>query len=97
MPPPEETVDSSAIGRKKRIAVIIALGCGLGLPALHLAFLARFLPDWLNAVIVGGIVWICFEVVIPENTTGVFRRRKIAKAQQGARANAGTVTPRAVE
>jgi hypothetical protein len=66
--------------RKKNLRVVAALGCGVLLPFLHIAFLARFLPDWLNAALVGGVFWICFAEVIPANTVGILRRPKVSPA-----------------
>lgn len=69
------TSDSEAQATKRKNRVVIgALLGGLCLPLLYLAFLAEYLPDWLDTAVVGGIWWVCFAEVIPANTV-VFLRR----------------------
>ena len=80
--------EAQAIRRKNRI-VISALLCGLILPFLYIAFLAEYLPDWLDTVIVGGIFWVCFAEVIPANTVGFFRRPQKKEPIQPAETTRG--------
>ena len=62
--------------RRKNLIVLVALALGILVPALHTMFIAPYLPNWLNIVIVGAVFWICFGEIIPGNTIGVFKRKK---------------------
>ena len=62
--------------RKRNCIVIVTFALGIVIPGLHMMFLARYLPNWLNVVIIGGVFWLCFLEIIPANAIGVFRRKK---------------------
>jgi hypothetical protein len=81
--------ESEAQVRRKNRIVIGALLCGLVIPFLYIAFLAEYLPDWLDTAIVGGIFWICFAEVIPANTVGFFRRPQKKEPIQAAETTRG--------
>ncbi len=50
-------IDRAELKRKNR-NVVVALICGFGLPSLYAGLLSRYLPSWLNILVVGGIFWV---------------------------------------
>lgn len=91
-----ENKEIPPLERKNR-RVVAALLCGILLPFLYVAFAARYLPDWVDRVVVGLVVFVCFFHVIPENTVGSVGqpRRKLSKTKPKEHGGAAAADPTA--
>lgn len=61
--------------RRNNRIVVIALICGFTLPFAYIAILAKYLPDWLDTLVIGSIFWVCFEL-LGRYTVGVFKKKR---------------------
>jgi hypothetical protein len=80
--------DGGTVGRKNLI-VLVALALGILVPTLHIMFIAPYLPNWLNIVIVGAVFWILLRRNHSRKHHWCFQAKEIVDAERGSLRNRG--------